>query len=113
VLAHPVDAVTPRVSLPSVDVSSDLQLVAATHVEEPVPVEALTLEHQLATAFKVLHCLDMAEKSRSLSKEELDLVEFLVAPIVEFLVRHGRFVELFSSMRSYHCRVNDTSSSGM
>jgi hypothetical protein len=105
VLAHPVDAVTPHVSLPSVDVSSDLQLVAATHVEEPVPVEALTLEHQLATAFKVLHCLDMAEKSRSLSKEELDLVEFLV--------RHGRFVELFSSMRSYHCRVSDTSSSGM
>jgi hypothetical protein len=33
----------------------------------------------LAIAFKVLHCLDMVEKSRSLSTEEFDLVEFLVA----------------------------------
>jgi hypothetical protein len=35
----------------------------------------------LAIAFKVLHSLDMAEKNMSLSKEELDLIEFLVAQV--------------------------------
>jgi hypothetical protein len=40
--------------------------------------EPLTPELQLDVAFKVLHRLDMVEKSTSLSTEELELVEFLV-----------------------------------
>jgi hypothetical protein len=44
----------------------------------PEPVEALTPELQLAIAFEVLHCLKMAAKSRLLSTEELDLIEFLL-----------------------------------
>jgi hypothetical protein len=44
-------------------------------------VEALTPELQLAVAFEVLHRLNMAEKNMSLSTEELDLVEFLVAQV--------------------------------
>jgi hypothetical protein len=44
----------------------------------PEPVEALTPELQLAIAFEVLHRLKMAVKSRLLSTEELDLIEFLL-----------------------------------
>jgi hypothetical protein len=49
-----------------------------THVVESASDEPLTPELQLDVAFKVLHRLDMVEKSTSLSTEELELVEFLV-----------------------------------
>jgi hypothetical protein len=48
-------------------------------VEDSPSVKVLTPELQLAIAFVVLHHLDMVRRSRLLSKEELDLVEFLVA----------------------------------
>jgi hypothetical protein len=35
----------------------------------------------LIVAFEVLHCLDMAVRSRSLPLEDLDLVEFMVAQV--------------------------------
>jgi hypothetical protein len=53
----------------------------AALVDEPEPIEAFTPELQLAITFKVLHHLEMAEKSRLLSTEELDLVQFLVASL--------------------------------
>jgi hypothetical protein len=56
-------------------------LLAATDVEDSPSVEVLTLELQLAIAFKVLRRLGMARRSRTLSKEELDLVEFLDAQV--------------------------------
>jgi hypothetical protein len=59
----------------------ELRLTTTAHIEEPEPVEGLTPELQLPIAFKVLHCLEMAEKSRSLSTEELEHVEFLVAQV--------------------------------
>jgi hypothetical protein len=58
--------------------SLDPQPDDATRIEEPALVETLTPELQLVVAFEVLHRLDMAEKSRSLFIEELDLIEFLV-----------------------------------
>jgi hypothetical protein len=58
-----------------------MQPHVATHIEEPASDEVLSLELQLAIAFKVLHCLHMVEKSRSLYAKELDLVEFLVAQV--------------------------------
>jgi hypothetical protein len=64
-----------------VDVSLDAHPVVVAHVEEYASVEAHTPELQLAVAFEVLHGLDMAEKSGSLSMEEHDLVEFLVAQV--------------------------------
>jgi hypothetical protein len=57
------------------------ELLAATNIEDSPLVVVLTPELQLAIAFEVLHRLDMAERSRSLSKEEPDLVEFLVAQV--------------------------------
>jgi hypothetical protein len=59
----------------------DLQPDIVVHSEETTLDEVLTPELQLVVAFEVLHHLDMAEKSRSLSAEELDLVEFLVAQV--------------------------------
>jgi hypothetical protein len=44
-------------------------------------VKALTPKLQLVVAFEVLHRLNMSEKNMSLSIEELDLVEFLVARV--------------------------------
>jgi hypothetical protein len=61
--AHPINAVPPPLSHPSIVVSSDPQLVATTHVEEPASVEALTPELQLAIACEVLHHLEIAEPS--------------------------------------------------
>jgi hypothetical protein len=52
-------------------------LLAVIDVEDSPSVEVLTPELQLDIAFEVLHRLDMARRSRSLSMEELDLVEFL------------------------------------
>jgi hypothetical protein len=68
--------VAPPLSHPSVIVSSDPQPAAAAHVEEPELIEPLSPELQLTIAFEVLHHLEMAEKSRSLSAKELDLVSF-------------------------------------
>jgi hypothetical protein len=47
----------------------------------PEPIEALTIELQLAIAFEVFHRLKMATKIRLLSVDELDLIEFLVAQV--------------------------------
>jgi hypothetical protein len=52
-------------------------LPAAVDIEDSPSIEVLALELQLAIAFEVLHRLGMAGRSRSLSMEELDLVEFL------------------------------------
>jgi hypothetical protein len=52
-------------------------LLAAANVEDSRLVEVLALELQLAIAFEVLYRLGMAGRSRSLSMEELDLVEVL------------------------------------
>jgi hypothetical protein len=60
-------------------VSSNPQPVAIAHVEESE--EPLTLELQLAVVFEVLHRLKVVAKSRWLSTEELDLIEFLVAQV--------------------------------
>jgi hypothetical protein len=61
-------------------VPMDLQpAVAVAHVGEVSSVEALTPELQLAISFELLHRFDMAEKNMSLSMEELDLIELLVA----------------------------------
>jgi hypothetical protein len=54
----------------------------ATNIEESTSVEVLTPELQLAIAYELLHNFDMAEKNMSLSMEELDLIEFLVAQVV-------------------------------
>jgi hypothetical protein len=43
--------------------------------------DPLSHELQLEVAFELLHHFDLAEKSRSLSLEELDLIEFLVAQV--------------------------------
>jgi hypothetical protein len=58
-----------------------MQPVAATQVEEPAPNEALSPELQLAVALELLHRLDMAEKSKSLCPEELDLIQFLIIQV--------------------------------
>jgi hypothetical protein len=50
-------------------------------VEDSPSVEVLTPELQLVIAFEVLYRLDMAGRSRSLSKEEIDLVEYLDAQV--------------------------------
>jgi hypothetical protein len=71
----------PPATPPPADISLDLQPDVAAHIEEPTLDEVLSLDLQLAVAFEVLHHLRMAEKSRSLSTEELDLVEFLVAQV--------------------------------
>jgi hypothetical protein len=63
------------------DVCLDLQPTVAAHVEETTSVETLTPELQLAVAFELLHRFNMAKKSRSLSAEELDLIDFLVAQV--------------------------------
>jgi hypothetical protein len=49
-----------------------------SHEDSP-SFEVLTLELQLVIILEELCCLGMAERSRLLSKEELDLVDFLVA----------------------------------
>jgi hypothetical protein len=72
--------------------SLDPQPNDATRIEEPALVETLTLELQLVVAFEVLHRLDMAEKSRSLFTEELDLIEFLVTQ--DALLRSSLAVEV-------------------
>jgi hypothetical protein len=77
----PKHACPPPASPPPADMSLDLQPDVAAHIEEPTLDEVLSLDLQLAVAFEVLHHLRMAEKSRSLSTEELDLVEFLVAQV--------------------------------
>jgi hypothetical protein len=59
-------------------VATDLQ--PAT-LEEPSFSDPLSHELQLAVAFELLHHFDLAEKSRSLSSEELDLIKFLVAQV--------------------------------
>jgi hypothetical protein len=56
-------------------------LLAAAAIEDSPTVEVLSSELQLAIAIEVLRLLNMAERSRSLSKEELNLVEFLVAQV--------------------------------
>jgi hypothetical protein len=65
----------------TVDVSLDLQPSVVAHVEEPTSIGAITPELQLGTAFEVLHRFDMDERNKSLSMEELDLIEFLVAQV--------------------------------
>jgi hypothetical protein len=60
-------------------VSSDPQPAAAAHVEESE--DPLNPELKLAVTFEVLHRLKVAAKSRLLSIEELDLIEFLVAHV--------------------------------
>jgi hypothetical protein len=77
----PRELVPPSVGLPTTDVSLDAQPDVTAHIEESAPVEALTPELQLVVPFEMLHCLDMAEKGRSLSAEELDLIEFLIAQV--------------------------------
>jgi hypothetical protein len=57
--------------VPAHSVATDLQPVDAALIEEPTLSEALSPELQLAIAFELLHHFDMAEKSRSLSMEEL------------------------------------------
>jgi hypothetical protein len=71
----------PPATLSSADMTIDLQPDIVVHSEETTLDEVLTPELQLVVSFEVLHHLDMAEKSRSLSAEELDLVEFLVAQV--------------------------------
>jgi hypothetical protein len=71
----------PPATLSSADMTFNLQPDVAVGDEEPASDEVLTPKLQLAIAFEVLHRLDMAEKSRSLSAEELDLVEFLVTQV--------------------------------
>jgi hypothetical protein len=77
----PIDAVSPPISPPSIDVSLDLQPTIDARIEEPAAVEALTPKLRLAIAIEVLHHPEMVEKSMSLSTEELDFFEFLVAQI--------------------------------
>jgi hypothetical protein len=60
-------------------VSSDPQPAATAHVEESE--DPLNPELKLAVTFEVLHRLKVAAKSRLLSMEELDLIEFLVAHV--------------------------------
>jgi hypothetical protein len=60
------------------NVKLDLQPTAIVPSEDPASDEALAPELQLEVAYEVLHCLNMVEKSRSLSVEELDLIEFLL-----------------------------------
>jgi hypothetical protein len=92
-LARPIDVAHPSSQSPIV-VSSDLQPAIAAHVEESEPVEPLTLELQLAITFEVLHRLKMAAKSRLLSVEELDLIEFLVASLSSSLACKTATAEL-------------------
>jgi hypothetical protein len=80
VLARPVDT-TPPASHPTAEVRLDLQPTTTAHIEEAARAEVLTLELQLAVAFELLHHFNMVKKSRSLSTEELDLVEFLVTQV--------------------------------
>jgi hypothetical protein len=80
VLARPVDT-TPPASHPTVEVRLDLQPTTTAHIEEAARAEVLTLELQLAVAFELLHHFNMVKKSRSLSTEELDLIEFLVTQV--------------------------------
>jgi hypothetical protein len=67
----PVDATLKAPRVPAHSVATDLQPVDAALIEEPTLSEALSPELQLAIAFELLHHFDMAEKSRSLSMEEL------------------------------------------
>jgi hypothetical protein len=53
-----------------------MQPADTAHVEESE--EPLTPELQLVVAFKVLHRLKVAAKSRLLSAKELGIIEFLV-----------------------------------
>jgi hypothetical protein len=69
----------------------DVQPVVA-HVEESASVEPLSPELQMAVAFKVLQRLGMAEKSRSLSVEELDLVELLSSSLAVEVEVTGKVV---------------------
>jgi hypothetical protein len=68
------------VSLPASSLVAKECLAVADVLDSP-SVDVLTSELQLSITFKVLHRLDMAGRSRSLSKEELDLVQFLVAQV--------------------------------
>jgi hypothetical protein len=68
------------VSLPASSLVAKECLAVADVLDSP-SVDVLTSELQLSITFKVLHCLDMAGRSRSLSKEELDLVQFLVTQV--------------------------------
>jgi hypothetical protein len=56
-------------------------LLATTDIDDSPTVEVLTQNSCWLSPFKVLHRLDMAERSKSLSRVELDLVEFLVAEV--------------------------------
>jgi hypothetical protein len=47
----------------------------------------------LAIAFEVLHRLEMAEKGGSLSMEEVDLIEFLVASLSSSLAHEDAISE--------------------
>jgi hypothetical protein len=87
-------------------------LLAVVDVEDSPSVEVLTPELQLAIAFEVLHRLYMAGWSRSLSMEELDLVEFLdtqVAMLSSSLAYEASITE--SPMRTpVACQVVDLQS---
>jgi hypothetical protein len=87
-------------------------LLACADVEDSPSVEVLAPELQLAIAFEVLRRLDMAGWSRSLSMEELDLVEFLdtqVAMLSSSLAYEASITE--SPMRTrVACQVVDLQS---
>jgi hypothetical protein len=57
------------------------ELLDAVDINDSPSVEVFPLELQLVIAFEVLHRLDMAERSRSLSTIEFDLIEFLVTQV--------------------------------